>query len=84
MLKVKCYIYIAANSLKKSLHVYQSVPANSQLNRKWGIENEGKDPSIYIYRTELPILYQEFSEHLLCHDGVAHMEAEAMACVHEV
>ena len=71
MLKVKCYIYIAANSLKKSLHVYQSVPANSQLNRKWSIENEGKDPSIYIYGAELPILYQEFSEHLLCHDSVA-------------
>ena len=36
------------------------------------IENEGKDPSIYIYGAELPILNQEFSEHLLCHDSVAH------------
>lgn len=76
MLKVKCYIYIAANSLKKkSVHVYQSAPANSQLNSKRGIVAEVKDPSICIYRVGLSILNQEvFTEHLLCHGCAAHRQ----------
>lgn len=80
-LRLSACIYIAANSLeKKSLHVYPSVPANSQLNGPWGIETRGKDPSICIYRMELPVCNPEvFTEHLLCHVCIARRGVAAMA-----